>query len=93
MARLLVSDILFSKSDSSVSYLLFKTNLLVSILFTFATSLSVTVYLTISLITTLLFTLSTSILSTSAFNLAKCNFSAKLNVSISVAFCQFLLHN
>ena len=36
----------FSKSDLSASYLIFKTNPLVSILFTFATNLSYTVFLT-----------------------------------------------
>ena len=61
-----------------MSCLVFKTNLLVSILFTFATNLSYTVLLTTSLLATLLsllkltgtvFNLSTSILSTSAFKL------------------------
>ena len=61
-----------------MSRLVFKTNLLVSILFTFATNLSYTVLLTTSLVATLLslikltgtvFNLSTSILSTSAFKL------------------------
>ena len=40
------------------------------------------------------FNLSTSILSTSPFKLAKSDFSAKLEVSIPVAFLNlFLLHN
>ena len=39
-----VSLILFFKSDLSVSYLVFKTNPLVSILFTLATNLSYAVF-------------------------------------------------
>ena len=38
--------IFFSKSDLSALYLVFKTNPVVSILFTFATNLSCTVFLT-----------------------------------------------
>ena len=88
------SLIFFSKSDLSVSSLLFKTNPLVSILFTFATNLSETVFLTTSLFTTLLsllkstgkvFNLSTTIFSTSAFNLAMFDFNPRLNDSILVA--------
>ena len=76
-------------------YLVFKTNPLVSILFTLATNLSFTVFLTTSLFTTLLnllkstgtvFNFSISILSTSAFKLAKFGFSSILEVSIPVAF-------
>ena len=40
LTRLLAFGILFYISDLSVSYLVFKTNLLVSILFTLATNLS-----------------------------------------------------
>ena len=52
LARSLVSGtflsaslILFSKSDLSVSYVVFKANLVVSMLFTLATNLSYTVFL------------------------------------------------
>ena len=41
-------------SDLSVSYLVFKTNPVISILFTLATNLSYTVFLTTSFFTTLL---------------------------------------
>ena len=41
-----------SNSDLSVSYLVFQTNLLVSILFTLATNLSYTAFLTTSFSTT-----------------------------------------
>ena len=51
---MLVSGISFSNSDLSVSYLVFKTKSLVSILFTLATYLSYTSFLTISFFTTLL---------------------------------------
>ena len=73
------SLIFYSKSDLSVSYLVFKTNPQVSKAFTFATNLSYAVFLTTSLFTTLLsllkstgtvFNLPISILSTSAFNSA-----------------------
>ena len=40
LTKSVTSGILFSNSDLSVSYLVFKTNLLVSILFTLATNLS-----------------------------------------------------
>ena len=85
----------FYKSDSSVSYLVFKTNPLVSILFTFATKISYTVFLTTSILIALPsllkslgtgFHLSTSILSILAFKFAKFSFSANLKVSIPVAF-------
>ena len=46
--RLLVSGILFSNFDLSVSYLVLKANPLVSILFTLATDLSYAVFLTTS---------------------------------------------
>ena len=45
------SLIFFSKSDLSVLYLVFKTNPLVSILFTFATNSSYSVFLTTSFVT------------------------------------------
>ena len=48
VAKLLISGILFSNSDLSVSYLVFKTNPLVSILFTLATNLLYTSFLTTS---------------------------------------------
>ena len=44
----------FCKSDLSVSYLVFKTNPVVSMLFTLATNLSYTVFLATSFFTTLL---------------------------------------
>ena len=74
----------------SVSYLVFNTNPLVSILFTFSTNLSYTVFLTVSFFTTLINLLkptgagtnfSISNLSTSAFKLAKFDFNAKPGVS------------
>ena len=95
MNVLSASLIFFSKSDLSKSYLVFKTNSLVSILFTFATSLSYTVFLTTSLFITLLsllkstgtvFHLSTYILSISAFRLTKSNVTGILDVSNPVAF-------
>ena len=76
------------------SYLVFKTNPLVSIPFTFLTNLLYTVLLTTPLFTKLInllkltgtvFGLSTSVLSTSVFKLARFDFSAKLEVSIHVA--------
>ena len=79
-----------------MSCFVFKTDPLVSILFTFSTSLSYRVFLTILLlIITLLsllksietvFNFSTSILSISAFKVAKFDFSANLEVPIPVAF-------
>ena len=54
LARSLVSGIFFSKSDLSVSYVVFKTNYVVSMLPTFATNFSYTVFLTTSFFTTLL---------------------------------------
>ena len=89
----------------SVSYLVFKTNSLVSLLFTFVTNLFYTVFLITSFFTTFLslpkstgtgLDLSISNLSSLVFKLAKFDFSAKLEVSIPVAFLilnQFLLHN
>ena len=56
LTKSVTSGILFSNSDLSVSYLVFKTNPLVSILFTLATNLSYT-----SFITTLFFTTSLSL--------------------------------
>ena len=89
-----VSRIFFSKSDLSLSYLVLKTNPLVSI-FTFEANLPYTVFLTTSLFTTLLsllkstgtvFYLSTSILSIQLLDLAKSDFAAKLEVSTPFAF-------
>ena len=91
------SLIFFSKYDLSVSYLVFKTNRLVSILFTSATNLSYTVFLTTLLFTTLIsllkstgsvFNLPSSVLSISARNWVKFDFSARLDVSTLVAFFQ-----
>ena len=74
---------------------MFKTNPLVSLLFTFATNLLCNVFLTILLFTILLsllksigkgFKLSISIFSTSAFKLVKSDFAANLEVSIPIAF-------
>ena len=86
-----------------VWYLVFKTNALVSILFTFAANLSYTAFLTTSSFTTsfnLLKSIGTggnlsmSNLSNSVYRLAKFVFSAKLEVSTCVTFLdQFLLHN
>ena len=76
-------------------YIVFKTNLVISILFTLATNLSYTVFLTILFFTKSLSllestgigtNLSISNLSISAFKLAKSDFSASLDVSIPVAF-------
>ena len=79
-----------------MSYLVFKTYPLVSILFTFGTNLSYTVFLTTSLFTSnsikstgAVFNLLTSILSTSAFKRAKSDFDANLDVSTPVAFFNF----
>ena len=75
----------FSKSDLSVSYVVFKTNLAVSMLSTLATNLSYSVFLTTSFFTTLLnlakslgtgVNLPISNLSTSVFRRAKFDFSA-----------------
>ena len=52
LTRSLVLGILFSIPDLSASYLVFKTNVLVSILFTLATNLSYTLFLTTSFFTT-----------------------------------------
>ena len=94
LARSLVSGIFisaslifFSKSDLSASYLVFKTNPVVSMLSTFVTNLSYPVFFATSFLTTLHslaksietdVSLSISSLSTSVFNLAKFDFSAKL---------------
>ena len=102
------SLIFFSKSDLSVSYLVFKTNPLISTLFTLATNYSYTVFffcccffLTTSLFTTTLSllkstgtstNLSISNLSTPVFKLPNFDFSSKLEVSITVA-TGLLLHN
>ena len=85
--------ILFSIYDLSVSYLVFKTNVLVSILFTLATNLSYAFFLTTWFFTTSLrllksigtgTNLSISNFSASVFKPAKFDFNAKLEVSISV---------
>ena len=95
LTKLFTSGILFSNSDLSVSYLVSKTNPLVSILFTLATSLSYTSFLTTSFFTISLsllkstgtgFNLSISNLLTSVFKLAKFVFNAKLEVSTSEFF-------
>ena len=84
-----MSGILFSNSDLSVSHLFFKTNPLVSMLFTLATNLSYS-FLTTSFFATSLTllkstgtgtNLSISNSSTSVFKLAKFDFNAKLEVS------------
>ena len=84
-----VSLIFYSKSDLSV------TNPLVSIAFTLANNLSYTAFSTTSLFITLLsllnligtvFNLSISFLPTSAFNVARFNFSTRLDVSVPAAF-------
>ena len=82
----------FSKSDLSASYLIFKTNPLVSILFTFATNLSYTVFLTTSFFTTSLSllkstgtgtNLSRSNLHTLAFKLTKSDFASVYSGSVA----------
>ena len=84
---------MFSISDLSVSYLVFKTNVLASILFNLATNLSYTFFLTTWFFTTSLrllkstgtgTNLSISNLSTSVFKLAKFDLNEKPEVSISV---------
>ena len=86
VTKLLISGNLFSNFVLSVSYLVFKINLLVSILSTFATNLLYTAFLTTSFFTTLLNLLrsvgtetnfSISNLSTSVFELDKLVFNAK----------------
>ena len=78
--RLLISGILFSNFNLSASYLVFKRNPLVSILFTLLTNLLYSVFLITSFFTTLdnllkstgtVFSLSVSNVSTSVFKLAK----------------------
>ena len=85
------SLIFFSKSDLSASYVVFKTNFVVSMLSTFMTNLLYTFFLTTSFFTTLLslakplgtgVNLTISSLSTSAFKLAKFDFSENLLASI-----------
>ena len=82
------------KPDIFVSYLVFKTNPLVSTAFTFATYLSHN-FLTASLSTTSVSLLNsletdlnslTSILSISAYRLAKSDFAPNLDVSTLLAF-------
>ena len=86
---------MFSIYDLSVSYLVFKTNALISILFALATNLSYTVFLTTSFFTRSLSLLkstgtgansSVSNLSTSGFRLAKFVFNAKLEASTCEIF-------
>ena len=83
----IASFALFFASDLSISYVVFKTNFVVSMLSTFVTNLSYKVFLTTTFLTTLLSlaksletsaNLSISNLSTSVFRLAKFGFSAKL---------------
>ena len=83
----------FSRSDLSVSYVVFKTNPVVSMLSTFVTNLSYSVFFT-----TLLslakssgtgVNFAVSILSTSVFRLARFVFNAKLLTSTCVAFFLF----
>ena len=78
--RLLISGILFSNFNLSASYLVFKINPLVSILFTLLTNLLYSVFLITSFFTTLdnllkstgtVFSLPVSNVSTSVFKLAK----------------------
>ena len=86
-----------------MSNLVFKTNPLVSILFTLASNVSYAVLLTTSFFTASICLLKSagtgtnlpiSYLATSAFKLTKSDFGASLDVSIPVAFLnQFLLHN
>ena len=94
------SLIFFSKSDLPVPYLVFKTNQLTSKLFTLETNLSYLVFLTTSFFTTSLSlpkstgtdtNLSLSNLSISAFKLAKSDFAASVDVSVSVAFFKSVL--
>ena len=86
---------MFSNSNLSVSYLVFKRNPLVSVLFTLVTNLSYTVFLTTSFFTTLLnllkstgtvTNLSMSNLSTSVFKPAKFVFNANPEVSTCAIF-------
>ena len=102
LARSLVLGIFFSPSlnvfprpDLSVSYLVFKTNLVVSILSTFVTNLFYSVFSRTSFFTTLLnlakslgtgFNFAMSNLSTSVFILGRFVFDAKLLTSTSVTF-------
>ena len=93
----LCSKILFSNSVLSVSYLVFKTNPLVSILSTLATNLSYTVFLATFFTTSLSslkstgtgINLSISNLSTSVFKLAKFDFRAKCEASTCEIFLMF----
>ena len=91
------SLVLFSKSDLSVSYLVFETNPLVLILFLLATNLSYTAFFKKSYFPTSLSlrkssgtgtNLSISYLSSSVFKLAKSDFITSLDVSIPVAFVE-----
>ena len=82
------SLIFFFKSDLSVSFVVFKKNPVVSMLFTLETNLLYSVFLTASFLPHYLakslgtdVNLSISSLSTSVFRLAKSDFSAKLLTS------------
>ena len=94
------SLIFFSKSDISVSYLVFKTNPVVQILSTFVTNLLYSVFLTTSFFTTLLnlakslgtgVNFAMSNLSTSVFKLARFVFDEKLLTSTCVTFFRSVL--
>ena len=95
LTRPLVSGFFFSNSDLSVSYLVFKTNALVAILFALTTDLSYTVFLTTSFFTTSFSllkptgtdaNLSISNLSISVFKQAKFDFNPKREVSTCETF-------
>ena len=95
LTRSLVSGIFFSSSDLSALHLVFKTNPLVSMLFTFSTNLSYTVFLTTPFFTTSInllkstgtFTnVSLANLSTSAFRPIKFVFNGKVEVSTCEIF-------
>ena len=85
-----------------MSYLAFKANPPLPILFTLVTNLSDTVFLTTSFLTTLLNLLKSTRTvfnclhlhsSTSTFRLAKSDFAANLDVSASVAFFNSAFYN
>ena len=91
---------LFSASDLSISYVVFKTNFVVSMLPTFVTNFSYKIFLTTSFFTTVLSlakslgtgpNLSISNRSTSVFRLAKFDFSAKLLTSTYDIFFKSVL--
>ena len=95
LTRPLVSEILFSNTVLFLSYLGFKVNPLVSILFTLVSYLSYTVFLTTSFLATSLSLLKStgtcsnlliSNLWTSVFKQAKFDFNAKPEVSTGEIF-------